>query len=214
MTNIEKGFCKCGCGRKTSIAPRNRAQLGWIKGEPLDYLVGHNNLAKRGPETAEGFKWCGTCEKVKPVADFANSAAQADGLQGHCRPCGTIKQAKWRTNNRAKANRASANSHRKSRIGIEPHEYDQLLEDQGGVCAICKEKCTTKTQKGVQKSLAADHDHVTGATRGLLCSKCNTAIGLLGDDPAVIAAALAYLSSHKPTEWITDAMYCHEGLLQ
>lgn len=214
MTNIEKGFCQCGCGRKTNIAPRNRASLGWVKGEPLDYLRGHNNLAKRGPETAEGFKWCGTCNEVKPVADFAKGRSQVDGLQGFCRPCGTIKQAAWRDANREKHNRIGTDCRRRKRLGMEPHEYDQLLDEQDGVCAICKSKCTSKTQKGVQKSLAADHDHATGATRGLLCAKCNTAIGLLGDDPAIVAAALAYLSSHKPTEWITDATYCHEGLLQ
>ena len=214
MTNIGKGFCKCGCGRKTKIADRNRHNRGWVKGEPLDYLLGHNSTAKRGPETSEGFKWCGTCEEVKPVEDFAKGRSQVDGLQGFCRPCGTIKQAKWRTDNRSQANRSAADSHRRRRLGMEPHEYDQLLDEQEGVCAICKGKCITKTTTGTQKSLAADHDHGTGVIRGLLCARCNTAIGLLGDDPAIVAAALAYLSSHKPTEWITDATYCHEGLLQ
>ena len=214
MTSVDKGFCKCGCGRKTNIAPRNRKTRGWVKGEPLDYLHGHNNLAKRGPETADGFKWCGTCEEVKPIHDFANSASQTDGLQSFCRSCGTIKQAKWRDENRLKHNRLCTDARRKKRLGMEPHEYDNLLHKQKGVCAICKGKCISKTQKGVQKSLAADHDHVTGVTRGLLCSKCNTAIGLLDDNPALIASALAYLCSHKPTEWITDATHCHEGLLQ
>lgn len=214
MTKIPKGLCQCGCGRPTPIASRNRKNLGWIKGEPLSYLRGHNRCAPRGPEAPEGMKWCGTCKTMKDKAEFFKASGQVDGLQGFCKPCARDKQAKWREKNREKHNRLCTDSRRRKRIGMEPHEYDQLLDDQGGVCAICKGKCTSKTQKGMQKSLAADHDHVTGATRGLLCTKCNTAIGLLGDDPAVIAAALAYLSNHKPTEWITDAMYCHEGLLQ
>ena len=42
-----------------------------------------------------------------------------------------------------------------------------------------------------------DHDHVTGAVRGVLCAACNTAIGLLGDDPARIRMAAAYVESHQ-----------------
>lgn len=43
------------------------------------------------------------------------------------------------------------------------------------------------------RPLVVDHDHTTGAVRGLLCSACNTGIGHLKDDPAVVAAALHYL---------------------
>ena len=51
---IPKGLCQCGCGKTTAIATRNRNNLGWVKGEPLRYLRGHNNLAERGPETPWG----------------------------------------------------------------------------------------------------------------------------------------------------------------
>lgn len=49
---------------------------------------------------------------------------------------------------------------------ITAEQYDELLEHQGGVCAIC-EKPPGKTR------LAVDHDHKTGLTRGLLCFWCN-----------------------------------------
>lgn len=42
-----------------------------------------------------------------------------------------------------------------------------------------------------------DHDHLTGLVRGVLCAHCNTAIGLLGDDPSRIRRAAAYLESHQ-----------------
>lgn len=47
---IEPGFCHCGCGRKTRVAPRTDRTKGWTKGEPLKYALGHNGtrpLAER-----------------------------------------------------------------------------------------------------------------------------------------------------------------------
>ena len=37
----EPGWCRCGCGRRTNLAPQNNARDGWIKDEPLRYLNGH-----------------------------------------------------------------------------------------------------------------------------------------------------------------------------
>lgn len=200
MTKIPKGLCQCGCGRPTPVAPRNRKNLGWVKGEPLSFLRGHNRTAPRGPDVPDGMKWCGSCQSVKPAGEFFANKNQADGLQGHCKQCGREKQASWRANNREKHNRLCADARRKKRLGIEPSKYDALLEAQGGCCAICKGLCITKTGTGIQKSLAVDHDHETGAVRGLLCARCNTALGLLGDDPVRVAAALAYVASRKPSK--------------
>jgi uncharacterized protein GlcG (DUF336 family) len=75
----------------------------------------------------------------------------------------------------------------KQNFGLTLAEYDKMLESQGGVCKICG---------GVGlsgKRLSVDHDHETGKVRGLLCSKCNTAIGLLDDDPKTFLKASLYL---------------------
>jgi len=53
MNKIPYGYCQCGCGQKTRIAERNRARLGWSKGEPLRFLQGH--YAKIQPPNAERF---------------------------------------------------------------------------------------------------------------------------------------------------------------
>ena len=190
------GLCQCGCGRPTKIAPRNRKRLGWIKGQPLAYLRGHNNLAPRGPETPNGMKWCGSCKTVKPVAEFANGKGQVDGLQGFCRPCGRDKQAQWREKNREKSTRLATDCHRRKKFGIEPAEYDRIFESQGCACAICKGSCGT-TPSGNPRALALDHDHGTGAIRGILCARCNRALGSFGDSPQLLASALAYLVKHK-----------------
>lgn len=67
--------------------------------------------------------------------------------------------------------------------------YDELNLSQDGKCAICDKPCT------VNSVLSVDHCHETGKIRGLLCNKCNTGIGLLGDNIEGVQAALDYLKS-------------------
>ena len=68
---------------------------------------------------------------------------------------------------------------------ITPEQYQELLLRQGGKCAICKQTWIRR--------LSVDHDHKTGRIRSLLCNNCNTAIGLLKDDPELCYAAGTYL---------------------
>ncbi len=68
-------------------------------------------------------------------------------------------------------------------------EYESLLAAQDGVCSICKTPPTNE-HHGV---LHVDHCHTGGQNRGLLCHRCNTALGLFKDDPERLTAAIAYL---------------------
>jgi len=84
----------------------------------------------------------------------------------------------------------------RSRFGINLAEYTALAVAQKGVCAIC-EKPETEERAGKLKALAVDHDHATGAVRGLLCQSCNKMIGLACDDVTVLAKAIRYLEKHS-----------------
>lgn len=75
-------------------------------------------------------------------------------------------------------------------------QYDEMLKAQDNVCAICGSE-ETYVRYGVVGKLAIDHDHETGQVRGLLCSRCNSGIGLLGDDPERAQAAVDYLMEHR-----------------
>jgi hypothetical protein len=76
--------------------------------------------------------------------------------------------------------------------GLAPGEYDALLEAQGRACAICR-----TTVPGAGRSWAVDHDHKTGRVRGLLCARCNLAIGGMGDDPELLRAAADYVEATR-----------------
>ena len=73
-----------------------------------------------------------------------------------------------------------------ARYGITQEQYNTLLEIQGGRCAICLEK---------KKSFHLDHNHKSGQIRGLLCSSCNMAIGLMKEDFVKLYLAEEYLKS-------------------
>jgi hypothetical protein len=77
------------------------------------------------------------------------------------------------------------------RYGITSDEYDQLLVDQGGVCAVCGLPETSN----FKSRLSVDHNHETGRVRGLLCNTCNRALGLLRDNPEVLRNAASYLEN-------------------
>lgn len=75
-----------------------------------------------------------------------------------------------------------------------------MLEEQGGVCAICQ-KPETIVLRGKVKELGVDHDHgccpdqkrCGRCNRGLLCGRCNAALGNMNDDPELLARGIEYL---------------------
>jgi hypothetical protein len=79
------------------------------------------------------------------------------------------------------------------KYNLSPEQYDEILVGQGGGCKLCG---STKAG-GRARHLHVDHCHRTLIVRGLLCAKCNTAIGLLDDDPDRARAVAAYLEAAR-----------------
>lgn len=88
---------------------------------------------------------------------------------------------------------AQATSNRRAllrQFGLTPESYDRMFQEQGGLCAICRLEGSGQLSG---RLMAVDHCHATGKVRGLLCQRCNHAIGLLHDDPDRAMALAAYL---------------------
>jgi len=85
--------------------------------------------------------------------------------------------------------RRSRDTFRERLYGLSRNDYTVLLDGQGGCCAICREPAAGEL------ALAADHDHATGAIRGLLCSRCNNGLGSFRDDPELLRTAVDYVSA-------------------
>lgn len=76
------------------------------------------------------------------------------------------------------------------RRGITSEIFDEMLEAQNGVCAIC---AGGQVEESHSDRLFVDHDHSSGQVRGLLCHPCNISLGGFKDDPDLLEAAVAYL---------------------
>ena len=78
---------------------------------------------------------------------------------------------------------------KKHKYGLNKEDYYSLFKEQDNKCAICKISFD-KTKAFV------DHDHNTGKVRGLLCTKCNTLLGMANDDIKILQNALKYLKQN------------------
>ena len=89
--------------------------------------------------------------------------------------------------------------HLKRKFGISIDQFQEMLTNQGGGCAICE---APPPENG---SLHVDHDHETGEVRGLLCFSCNGGIGQFQHDPLILRAAIRYLdprAAQLAKDWV------------
>lgn len=158
-------------------------------------------------------KPCSKCKLVQPLDAFYADPRMKLGRMSRCKSCLQADAKAWRKANpernkqnmrrwreksgetlRAKKREYERGRGRDLRYGLAAGQYDGMYAAQQGCCGICGEPVEV---------LCVDHCHDSGAVRGLLCSNCNTGIGMLGDDIAKVRAALAYLEKHAESTWQT-----------
>lgn len=83
-----------------------------------------------------------------------------------------------------------------ARYGISVEQYDEMLEQQNGVCRICGQPPAKEGWKTVTR-LHVDHDHETGKVRALLCNNCNRGLGYFQDSYELLKEAHKYLKEMK-----------------
>jgi hypothetical protein len=108
-------------------------------------------------------KRCPDCGQWKALDQFPRNKNSKDGRHSYCKPCHNARGKE--TYERLYG--GTRHYHLKRRYGIGADEFDELVVRQGGVCAIC----------GRPDPEHLDHDHETGAVRGVLCFNCNGGSG-------------------------------------
>ena len=114
---------------------------------------------------------CAKCG-VELTVDNAHMRSDSRGFRSDCKACRAVRRREL--HDRAEAERRA------------------MVTRQ--FCDICKQP-ERATRNGVVKLLATDHDHTTGAWRGVLCQRCNNAIGLFRDNPQLLRLAADYLEN-------------------
>jgi hypothetical protein len=164
----------------------------------------HKNKHKRGTKTRPVYASEEERQRAHKEHDAAYRLAHAEQNKAY--------QIKWRSENGEKIRAAARRRHslkvgafraknkawrdsnpiqmsdlkRKYRYGLTVEDYRSMLDAQNWECLGCSVSFT-------MKSPHVDHDHTTGKVRGLLCRRCNSALGMAKDDPNILRSLIAYL---------------------
>ena len=159
-------------------------------------------------------KRCSKCGEVKPLNEYYKEKGCRDGHRPDCKACFSARARAWYRDNRehviarvkqwrsenpdrARATQRAVNGRRKpaardhhlqKNFGIGLADYERMLHEQGGGCAICRRPPRPGS------SLHVDHDHETGKVRGLLCFRCNGGLGQFAENGDRLADAMSYLA--------------------
>lgn len=139
-------------------------------------------------------KVCTVCSEVKDSLEFYKLKASPDGFAYRCKVCDNLASTTYRQNNRVRHLGLQRVRNRKSKYGLTEGQFQSMKLDQDMKCKICEVKLEESgTNKHTSKTLCVDHDHNTGAIRGLLCTKCNKGLGLFNDSHKLLKVAVDYL---------------------
>jgi hypothetical protein len=152
-------------------------------------------------------KNCTVCKNLKPFESFAFIRVNKNGsnlYRGKCHECynehyrekhrrkSDVERKNVYQERKAKTTFVSRKNDRLIRIfGITIDTFDEMLREQNGRCYICSKPFSDQLKANI------DHNHNTGQVRKLLCSPCNTTLGLLNENPEIFDACISYLNEHN-----------------
>ncbi|MEU3117990.1 MULTISPECIES: endonuclease VII domain-containing protein [Micromonospora] len=155
----------------------------------------YDREVKTPREVPDGHRFCADCGTVKPLADFPRNRSDSTGYATYCKPCHNLRTRETKQ----RLYGGNREYHLRRRYGVGEKEFQELLTEQGGVCAICRRPDPEHL----------DHDHRTGWVRGILCFNCNGGLGQFKDNAEVLARAITYL---RGTTW--QRVLIHPGVFQ
>lgn len=149
--------------------------------------------AKRKAATPHFCTECG-----KPIEGRADKKQCSSLCKGRARAKSEARIA-WKQEHQSRYNRYWRAMRE---FGLTEEQLVAMYEAQNGHCAICGREAALLTEtpgdRSAEQTICIDHNHSTGKVRGILCGKCNRAIGMLNEDIGLLRSAIAYLESHSP----------------
>lgn len=154
-------------------------------------------------------KKCTKCKEIKELSCFGNDKYKKDGKKSACKECykvydknryysdveGQRKRVKEYRDSLTKEQRyiANRNTKLKQAYGLTHEQVEEMKRLQDYKCYVCNKEEFEAGSKG----LVVDHNHATGQVRKLLCSPCNTALGLLNEDIGIFTSLIEYVKEHS-----------------
>lgn len=158
-------------------------------------------------------KVCTNCKETKQITEFFNHIKF--GPRPECKTCSKNRSAQYWKNNKKKLNEANKKWRKSNKekvaqngriyalkrlYGLTKEQYNKMLESQNNCCAICNKHESENIKdhrNGKPRELAVDHCHKTGKIRDLLCSTCNSLLGLINEDLSILDSIQVYLKKHS-----------------
>jgi len=137
-------------------------------------------------------KKCTKCKIIKPISEFNRESRNKDKPRSWCKSCYKEYNQKYAPQwyrSEAHKKRLWEKAVERNYPGMTVSRYEEILESQNGVCAICG-------KPGINRRLAVDHNHKTGQIRGLLCVFCNVLVGYV-EERTLLRKIETYLKKFK-----------------
>lgn len=134
---------------------------------------------RRTVQSVSDHKTCPRCTRTLPLSHFAINRTRSRGISSYCLDCHNLVVRE----NVEKNHGSTRGKHLKERYGVTEQQVAAMIEEQGGMCAICQDR----------EAEHVDHDHETGEVRGILCFTCNVGLGNFRDRPDLLDRAVHYL---------------------
>lgn len=129
---------------------------------------------------------CVDCKEIKLCSDFHKKPALIDGFDKKCKDCRFKMTEKYEHSDKCIKSRKEY--YYIKNYNLTYVDIEKLRRERNCKCEICN-----ISESSLKRGLHIDHDHATGAFRGLLCDNCNKSLGLLKDSIEVLNKAIEYL---------------------
>ena len=177
---------------------RNREVPWWYTATIDAWDLTRPTALREARNRPDGLKVCSKCGDAKPVSEYHTYADRRPGRHGDrrpiakCKTCHMLAADDWNQRNPERKDAAQKRWKKKTKrkykarlYGLTEVELAAMEAAQQGICLICGEFA--------EAGLRVDHDHATGAVRGLLCNACNLGLGAFRDNPLRLLRAARYL---------------------
>jgi hypothetical protein len=172
-------FCECGCDNLAPICTHTSVEKGWVLGEPIRFISGHNSHGKkRSTHCPKGHPLSGENAILSPSRGIAPRTGKPYRQGLKCRICTKQMSQDRRSTPEGKTERVLEHLKHRGYLPLEELQRAKpiILEffqrpRELQICPICGDNCSGR------KKVAADHSHEGRKFRAMICQECNVTLG-------------------------------------